>query len=893
MSAQYRPYRDEESVDGLEASWSDNDPGTVQIYEKTTEELPFNAANNRNLWLLVFYFTLIGVLGFILGLYTPFRTSNEMNTLEHSGSQSLIQHTTIQDINDKLLSKIDEKRILQQIQDFYQNNKSRVPGSEYNIQVSQNVARRLNESGFINVQIHENSYKTMMPPDNLPASIELFDKVGKSLFREEFTQFLPLCQASNKTIKTDQLLYVNRGTKEDYMKLESFMKMNDTDGKIFVIRQGFYQVYETIQTAQKMGASAVLMFPDPDVYGNRSPFPSSFHLTDDICKSYPTAWNNYGDLLSNPNLSALDFLKADKVNIPVVPINLKTAKVILRGLSGPEAPVEWNCFEFTLYIGPGYKDDVTNQDGRDEIQLDFFNEEKSITTPTVLGYIPGSIELDRYILIGSRRDSLSRGIIDSLSGTAVMLEIARVFAELVKDGWKPRRTLVFANFGAESFNSLSTSLLIEKHHKVLSARAVAYINCDLLVTGNQTVSIAASPLLFQILFNATRQVPNPNDKNIHSNPTTTVYDAWVEAHSHEKTNGANDNEKLVDELTDKLLNSLDMGESSIASSKLDGSGTPGYILHEYRKSALELRRPNIRKLDSHSMYSPFFFGLGIPIVDVRYTMNGVGKHPNSTLLENVEPFLGTKLDNSKHLNEIDPEMKYHKAVAQIITEILFDLADSVFLPFNLFDYSLTLKDGYNHFIRKHANSINSTFHHDLDSLKDIIEKFSQAAANFHHRQDTWGSKSLMNVRQINDQLMSIEKIFLDPSSVPNYVDNKHMILATNDGQENPSAFPGLADWLTLLDGYGIAAEDDLSVYNEILKVHYNLVFYTISNAIQMIDILETLSTDNESIKDSSTKPIQINKKTSITQTSNTNKAADWRQALKEKQPASLMVLDIK
>lgn len=736
MSAQYRPYRDEESVDGMEAtSWSDHEPGTIQIYEKTTEELPFNSASKRALWIQIALLVTIGILGFLLGYFAPFHPTvtvgpalstnggvaeSDAESIEHF--ESYFSHED-PSIKNKLLTTIDGNSILSVLMAY--NDTNRIPGSDSDHKFAQFIQKSFTVFDFDRVTTTNDTFETMLPVK--PSLVELLSRDNRTLYsnlehekylHDDMRPFLPISQANETTIITNQLLYVNRGLKEDYAKLNSLgIGANETEGKVLVIRQTFYQAHDVVINAQESGAKAILLFPDPDLYGDTSPFPKSVRLPNDAGRSHPTAWSNYGDLASL-NLSSLTELdtaklgldKDSKVHIPVIPISFNTASKLLLGLSGALAPKDWNCFDFTLYLGPGYKED-NNEDQRDKIKIEFYNHETSVTTTTVTGLIVGSAEPDRYVVVGSRRDSLNRGLLDSVSGTAIMLEVARVFGALLKQGWRPKRTIIFNSFGSESLNLIGTNKWLETHQRLLHSRAVAYVNCDLVVIGNHSAAIAASPLLYQVLFNATRQVTNPNI--IEQPLQETVYDSWKETH-HVTKKSEVDSNKLADADLEKVLDDYEPIEPKLTKSALsnavnqeDSLGAPGSILHEYKKSATVKTRPRVRRLDLHSIYSPFFLYTGIPVVDVRYA--GFNENNNhSSLLEDMLPLIGTKYDNLATLQHIDPHLKYHVSVAQIISEILRDLSDSVFLPFNLLDYAVTLKDSYTHFVSQHGKTFSQS-----------------------------------------------------------------------------------------------------------------------------------------------------------------------------------------
>lgn len=725
MTAQYRPYRDEESVDGMEAtSWTDNEPGSIQIYEKTTEELPFNG--RKATWIQIALYCTVGILGFLLGYFGPFHQKDLLTHLEESERLSLEQFDLYEDpsIKEKLLTQIDGRNILSTLKSYQDTN--RIPGSDADHELASKITNLFNEYGMDPITATNYTFKTMLPRRALV--VKILDKDNRTLYsnidhehypHEDMRPFLPLSQAEETFITTNQLLYINEGSKDDYAELGKLgLNSNDTEGKVLVIKQSYYQAHEVIMKAVEFGAKAVLLFPDPNLYGNGSPFPKSVQLPNDAGRSHPLAWSNYGDLasLNLTSLNGIDFTKLgaekeSKVEIPVIPISYDTAYKILFGLSGSEVPNSWNCFNYTLHVGPGYKEE-NKEDQRDKIQIEFYNHEATITTTTITGTITGAVEPDRYIILGSRRDSLNRGLLDSISGTAVMLEIARVYGLLMKQGWRPRRTIIFNSFGAESLNLIGSSQWLESHQRLLHSRAVAYINCDLVVTGNHTAAISASPLLYQVLYNSTKQVSNPNlfEKNQHEQ---SVYDAWKSVHHYSKLDDVRNKSLDHTHLKEKwpVFQDLSSVEPKLTKSALSGKDTDeddigttgGGILQEYRKSVAVETRPLVRKLDLQSIYSPFFLYSGIPVVDVRYASYHEASR-SSRILEDTNPLIGTKYDNLAAIQSIDPHLKYHVAVAQVISEILRDLSDSVFLPFNLLDYAVTLRDSYANLVTNYGNT---------------------------------------------------------------------------------------------------------------------------------------------------------------------------------------------
>ena len=88
-------------------------------------------------------------------------------------------------------------------------------------------------------------------------------------------------------------------------------------------------------------------------------------------------------------------------------------------------------------------------------------------SPNVMGFIEGSHEPDRYVMIGNHRDAWGYGALDPSSGTAQMLEIAKVLGAKLKTGWRPRRTIIFLSWGAEEFGLIGSREFVEDFRRKL------------------------------------------------------------------------------------------------------------------------------------------------------------------------------------------------------------------------------------------------------------------------------------------------------------------------------------------------------------------------------------------------------------------------------------------
>lgn len=318
-----------------------------------------------------------------------------------------------------------------------------------------------------------------------------------------------------------------------------------------------------------------------------------------------------------------------------------------------------------------------------KVHLKVHNQLVNRTIYNVIGYIRGKVEPDRYVMIGSHRDSWVNGAIDAAGGTGALLELSKVYGDLLAEGWRPRRTVMFCSWGAEEFNLMGSTEWLEEHIKLIQARAVAYINADIVAVGNASVSVAASPLLYQAIFNATKQVQHPDGKK------ESVYDKWHLTFPTERNyttmlfgkkydSGALDYTD-IERQNHQLENnpSIDYAEPAV-----------GSLLASYINAAMVLYRPRVRPLDMRSASAPFFTFAGVPALEVTYVPEPSDRTATSPSYSRIH----TQYDNAELIDMFDKDYVYHRAVTQTLGEIIRNLADSLFLPFNLLDYAQMLRD---------------------------------------------------------------------------------------------------------------------------------------------------------------------------------------------------------
>jgi N-acetylated-alpha-linked acidic dipeptidase len=322
------------------------------------------------------------------------------------------------------------------------------------------------------------------------------------------------------------VIYANYGRPEDFKKLED-LKI-DVKGKIVIVRYGenFRGVKSFI--AQEHGAAAVIIYSDPwdDGYFKGDAYPKGPYRPDSSVQrgsiqymfKYPgdpttPGFASVPSLPDSRRVSPAD--AADMPKIPTTPLSYGDAAPILENLGGPESPRDWQgALPFTYHIGPGPV----------RVKMHLKQDYRYWPIWNVIGKVPGSKYPDQLVVLGNHRDAWVYGAVDPNSGTAAMLEAVHGVGELLKQGWKPDRTIVFGSWDAEEEGLIGSTEWGEEHEKDLS-RAVAYFNLDVAVTG-PNFNASAVPSLKGFIRDVTKQVPSPKGG--------TVYDVWMD-HQKEST----------------------------------------------------------------------------------------------------------------------------------------------------------------------------------------------------------------------------------------------------------------------------------------------------------------------------------------------------------------------
>jgi N-acetylated-alpha-linked acidic dipeptidase len=334
---------------------------------------------------------------------------------------------------------------------------------------------------------------------------------------------------------TAEVIYANYGTLADFQQLAKLgISVKD---KIVIVRYG--ENFRGIKTyiAQQYGAKGVLIYSDPadDGYFRGDAYPKGPWRPDTAVQRgsiqflpiYPGDPTTPGvaavpDLPASKRIPA-DKLQANQPSIPTNPLSYKDAAPILKALGGDDSPREWQgALPFTYHLGAvGNQTDASARNVNPAHVTVHMHLEQDIALRIiwdVIGTIPGSsaTQKDDWVVAGNHRDAWVYGAVDPNSGTAAMLETVHGLGELLKQGWKPQRTIVIGSWDAEEEGLMGSTEWAEQHEKIL-AHAVAYFNTDVAVSGPD-FNASAVPSLKRFVRELTKEVPSPKGG--------TVYDQW-------------------------------------------------------------------------------------------------------------------------------------------------------------------------------------------------------------------------------------------------------------------------------------------------------------------------------------------------------------------------------
>ena len=417
---------------------------------------------------------------------------------------------------------------------------------------------------------------------------------------------------------TGPLIYVNYGLPSDYEELDR--RGISVKGAIVIARYGASWRGIKPKVAAERGAIGCLIYSDPrdDGYFVDGVFPDGpMRSKDGVQRGSVMDMPTYpGDPTtpgrgSTPGVTRLDVKDVTTLTrIPVLPISYGDAQPLLAALGGTVAPMDWRgSLPITYRIGPG--------PARVHLKVAFDWSLKR--AHNVIARLPGSTYPNEWVVRGNHHDAWVNGAQDPASGMSVELEEARALGQLVKQGWRPQRTVVYAAWDGEEQGLLGSTEWVEHHEAELRDKAVVYINTD--GNGRGFLNAGGSHALEPLVNAVAKEIEDPDTKA----------SVWKR-----------------------------MQARTIA------AGPPAQRNEARTRSDLR-----ISALGSGSDYSAFLQHAGVPTLNLSFAG-----------LDDSEGIYHSIYDDYYHFTKfLDTDFVYGRALAQTVGSLVIRLADASVLPF--------------------------------------------------------------------------------------------------------------------------------------------------------------------------------------------------------------------
>ncbi|XP_019507452.1 PREDICTED: transferrin receptor protein 1 [Hipposideros armiger] len=334
---------------------------------------------------------------------------------------------------------------------------------------------------------HDEHFVKIQVKDSFQNSVTIVDMKGGLVYLVESPE--GYVAYSKATTVTGKLVHANFGTKKDFEDLAS-----PVNGSLVIVRAGKITFAEKVANAESFNAIGVLIYMD------RKQFP----IVDAGVSHFGHAHLGTGDPYTPgfPSFNHTQFPPSQSSglpNIPVQTITRSSAEELFRNMEG-DCPFTWKTDSSCKLVT------VQNK----TVKLTVNNVLKETRILNVFGVIKGFEEPDHYVVVGAQRDAWGPGAAKSSVGTALLLELAQIFSNMVlKDGFKPYRSIVFASWSAGEFGAIGATEWLEGYLSSLHLKAFTYINLDKAVLGTSSFKVSASPLLYSLIEKVMRDVKHP------------------------------------------------------------------------------------------------------------------------------------------------------------------------------------------------------------------------------------------------------------------------------------------------------------------------------------------------------------------------------------------------
>jgi N-acetylated-alpha-linked acidic dipeptidase len=519
---------------------------------------------------------------------------------------------------------------------------------------------------------------------------------------------------------TAPLVYANYGVPEDY---EALAKMGiSVKGKIVITRYGHSWRGIKPKLAHEHGAVGCLIYSDPrdDGYFEGDVFPKGPYRPDQgvqrgsvmEMEKYPgdPETPGWGATPGSKRLALGEVTNLQK--IPVLPISYGDAEPLLKALRGPMAPTDWRgALAITYRVGPGPA----------TVHLVVKSDWKVVPAYDVVAKIAGSTVPDQWIVRGNHYDGWVNGASDPIAGQSALLEEARAYGELLKQGWKPKRTIIYCAWDGEEPALLGSTEWAETHRDELQQHGVVYINSD--GNGKGYLNAGGSHSLEHFVNDVAKDISDPE----------TGQSVWTKLQQRDLARAKTPEAKA------ELMNGGDLRISAL------GSG---------------------------SDYSPFLDHDGVPSLSISYGGEGDGGGVYHSIYD----------DFYWYTHFADTTFVYGRALAQTYGTLIMRLADADVLPFQFSNFAETVST-YEGELRKASAGPAGAPGFDWVPLTQAVASLKEAAATFDstiaaaERDGSVYKRSPADLNALNTLLYQSEQKLLSPAGLPERPWYQHTIYA--------------------------------------------------------------------------------------------------------------------
>jgi len=640
--------------------------------------------------------------------------------------------------------------------------------------------------GLDEVRLEGYSMLLDYPDKEHPNLVTLNNKEGEVIYTSHFKEegvddpnFVDAFNAYSKSgTATGAPVYVNYGRIEDFEYLKTSFGNDLTQNRVCLARYGKIFRGNKAENAENAGCVGLVIFMDPSSVAmegtdEANVFPNTFWMPGTAVQRGSLSLSD-GDPLT-PNWPSLEHVyrlnQEDRQQylpqIPVQPIGYTDAEEFLQVLGGQSAPEDWQGgLNLTYNIGGEFNSVC----GQCQMTIQVNNKLEERVSSNVIGILWGEEEPDKYVMLGNHRDAWGFGAVDPNSGTAQMMEVARVMGSRhLSEGWRPKRTIMFLSWGAEEYSLCGSREWVEQYEAQLAVRGVAYLNTDVCMSGPILYPVA-SPTLGDLFTPALHDISSPEDEN---ESYYTYLRRWAEG-----------------------------------------------------EDAREDWKPEVDPfVGAGSDHATFQFYAGIPVVDIMFEHDSK-VYPGMS----GYPAYHTGFETFDLVDKIyDPEFKIFGLCSQLNLRLSLQLAESKVLPFTMEKYADVMEEGILTLADNGVLGKLTDLDVDYQYWNASVFDFRQTARNFDSLvQNVLESGSDSSIRVVNEQMRGFERTLLLLEGLPGRIQYRHMVTAPSMFDAyGGSAFPGIGD---LLYGVDDLSEEDRTERVKIISKHVSDLMITIKRA---------------------------------------------------------------